>query len=1723
MDQLGTPQPLSTDTTTTDYIPVDVGVENASPPSSPETMDNRASKFKYGLGDLLQKTKDEIYGELQQGNENSLREIAASEIDARKYDSMQRLLTETAARKHGPLSDEEKTALSDIVMNMNEKTDPKVVLETAYGKQFIAQLERTAAGSPGNNVLDTAIMQDPERVADMMNKGGSIITKNQIVQTALENAQDRYKSQGWLGWGFDMMKSAIPGYTDYMLRGNLNQVGVFAGLGLGENLEEQRKTLYRMEPDKMQQTIEMVSQRLGEHDPGMALQWLQAMKGMSEAEAGLSNVMFPIEVATTVNVAKVARATGKYVQTIAGKTAVKDAQKAAEDMVRASTDPNATKSTIEAASGDLGESAVTRATANAVGDLSGVNPPARKAIEGLSTVYRSDLDNIRANPGHLGQDIVNRIEQSANNVYRQMVDAVLNVQKVERLPEVLANETTVRALVESIKDTYKGLQNTVIDVSKPYSVDVGAKNYFIDMFVGQSDGTYFKNRQVAQNFLDRTGLSGEIEKGTDKKFTKAEVEMAKAKKDIADAQAIIDKNTTKINATTSEKEISKAQEQIDVANEYIKDRQNSLNTWQASAQTATVEQQGLGYYVKITKPIDETSPVIRDALAKTKNTKIPDSPVSQFLNGWIHKLRTPEETLSLSERQNRLTVTYAPSEYFKVLQDNSENIKALHSAARFRFSKGRKVWEEWQRGLENAQELIDPEAIGPNKQGYFFKDPADMEHYWQQWFQRLPDEREVQAYFEFKRGMEVDRMFRNIAEYRNQSRVGAETVTIVTKDATGAEVKSPGFSGVVRKTLPGASDNIAIMGEKLGDEKIVPLEKQTTKWKKDMQNDIDRGIYRLIEVYAPELRPLNGFGNFSDSRVRFVLAPTSEVGPLKWDQIPRRGGGHIQYDYDHYIKQANIRFDDVGNRYWYEGDTTIMAVMNRMTGTEVAKHLNEIRKLIKDKDLTGAKNYSNKNMHVDWDEVQRWFKGGKDINGKFEPPRLNLDEDIRLVPRNSKIIDIDNSLRTRYANFKDGTSEGSLSRNNRVEFTEERDGYQLLQAEMKGTKYNPLYSITKANAVDPITTMNRGLERIVRSNFMDDYKTMAVEHWIAQAKNYLDAKTIKEVESSPFYYFNEGKFLKSTPPEIQSQLEASRYHTKQLTGQPSLTDGLLYSMSQKLSDMAVNVVGPKGQVITPRWALPFLRDPFKYVRSIAFDVKLGLFNIPQFIVQAGNYSNILGIAGYKYAAPGTLGAQLHFWTRLNRNSAILDHLDTMASKFTLPGSSAWKPGEFKEAFEELNKTGFGNVGKEVAALDSDLVGSKVITTAIDTFLDWGRTPFKMGEENARYGAWYTAFKEFRDKNPLGRITNEDRATILQRADLLNVNMSRASASAMNKGVWSVSTQFYTYQMRLLELFFGSRLTGTERARMFLTNAALYGVPMATGLTGLPAADWIRQKAMEEGYVVGDDYLKSMLMEGLPAALGAVITGKGDPQAGTWYDVGNRFGTKGLEFMGNLGSGSDKGYLDIVGGPAYSILKDTVSQVYPAYRAMVSLAKRDGDVFPMAMEDLLDPLKEISSVNTAFRALAIANGGRWVSKKEGYLADATPWNAVVNATLGLKDQEINNIQILHNSLKSQAQYEKEVEERFRVEFRRGALALKDNNPELSKKFFTRAQAWLELGGYREDMYGQLVNKAISDNDSVLSKLSWDFYRRKAPDDQTATRADAFKRSQEIQDKKTGVQP
>ena len=179
-------------------------------------------------------------------------------------------------------------------------------------------------------------------------------------------------------------------------------------------------------------------------------------------------------------------------------------------------------------------------------------------------------------------------------------------------------------------------------------------------------------------------------------------------------------------------------------------------------------------------------------------------------------------------------------------------------------------------------------------------------------------------------------------------------------------------------------------------------------------------------------------------------------------------------------------------------------------------------------------------LPVPWKEVEGWFTE-KTIDGKKIPARLNLHEDIRVIPHNQSAMNMDNTLTEKYKDIglRDGTRSGSDARQNQIEFTGERDAYELYGIQDVGTKYNPLYQIEQAKTLDPITSLNRGLSRIINSTFMDDYKIFAVEHWLQEARPWL--KDINIARYAPYHVFNEKQVRTAYRCPYQTEVRSSAY------------------------------------------------------------------------------------------------------------------------------------------------------------------------------------------------------------------------------------------------------------------------------------------------------------------------------------------------------------------------------------------------------------------------------------------------------------------------------------------------------------------------------------------------------------------------------------------------------
>lgn len=1136
-------------------------------------------------------------------------------------------------------------------------------------------------------------------------------------------------------------------------------------------------------------------------------------------------------------------------------------------------------------------------------------------------------------------------------------------------------------------------------------------------------------------------------------------------------------------------------------------------------ETAAIEQQGLGFHIEMWSPLKETDDLTRDLMMDHPDVSSMNSAsgVKGVVNGLLGWVRNSEDTLSKAESENRKAVTYGMTNIQKWAQQLAKDLEDVASGrvredpvtgeklnplnvypkSFFGKIKSRQVAKEFERTLDHARRAIDPDTKEP---GYFFKTAGELQDFYLRNFKRDPSYLETKAYFNYTKLVEGDRMMREVSEFRYRARLGTEQHSIVVTDPkTGEKVRTAFFDGIREPVFPGGDEYILVVGKNKGDETLYKLGHINDKTVENLRAKVASGEGKVIKIYDKDHQPLeNEFEVANGKLIQYVYTESSETKPITFNHVNRRGGGHFEWDYDNWLKQADVRAQrNVGlnnklpsMEHVYVGDKTVMPIKNAKMGEDIVKIWNQTHPLMAAGRWDEIKPLVAK-LGIKYEDFVGWYKAGKDAKGKKTRPLLDFNEPIVVVPKNKKISQMSSDLQNRYRfldpksgkykeTFRDATKTGPAN-NFKVEYNQERNSsISLSTINDIGTEGNPIYQHQPAEMVDPLTTMNRALNRVTQTTFMDDYKISAVEHWLAEAGKYIDASK-EELRSTPFFHFQNPKYRAGVPKSTVWNLESQRMKINQFVGTPSKFDTWVHDFTSSLADKFYEAHGPeqnrsifnKAKTVVPIWMLHHVTDPVQFIRSVTFNFKLGLFAIPQFLVQAQTHALIWALEP-RHGTAGTFGMMLHAWGSFTSNPTVLASLDNYASKFNAFGSK-YRPGEWLEARRELEKTGFQNVAGEYSNINNQLK-TRFIMNDFEKGLRLGQYPFRLGEESTRITAWYTAFREWRAANPTQRITNVERNKILQKADLLTVNMSRASSSAINHGVFSLSTQFLTYQIKLAELFWGKRLADTAgqrwlaRARIVTLFSTLYGLPNAIGVTGAPLNDTIREQFMDDlGYIPGEKWWYTMVNEGLPAWQLAMITGKLD-------NVGDRFGSQGFQNIKQALRG-DIPWWQAVGGASVSTTAKFLSSAldpFSQYASSWIRGDKSDERYRIKGADLVEPVKQISSVSTAARWWTAIQTGKWINNNEQYVTDVTPLHATLLGLTGMSPQEQDDMFTKNKMLQGEKDAKKAGMKEFIKDWRRGIDAKQNNDPEQGDSFFRNAMSRAKAAG----MSPEEVNTAIA---------------------------------------------
>lgn len=1099
----------------------------------------------------------------------------------------------------------------------------------------------------------------------------------------------------------------------------------------------------------------------------------------------------------------------------------------------------------------------------------------------------------------------------------------------------------------------------------------------------------------------------------------------------------------------------------------------------------SVKPQGTGYYVSITKAVDETLPSVRDLLITPKTTS-----KHGFFDNWLGALRTPDEKVSELATENRKVAVNAPKALYKHIRPIAEEIGKLNNrwaGVKKQLGLGDTEFGELERILEKNRDFYDPET---KLRGQYYRTIGELERAWLAEFNKVPTEQQTKAYFATTILNDVDYVQRNLNYATQVSRLGVEKIkphiSIKGEDGTIQKLNLGAFPGRVRDSIPWKNPEdagILIVDHNTSNARYYDKSQVTRDVRREIEAKVKNQGYKIIEVAQPTERPLKGIGHDSEI-INHLVVRDFEAGRFDWLNYPYRPGGHVIYNDRYFVKQPIIRRKDTTTEkgryssfgHYYEGDVSLLNVADHKTAVRMSEDLEKARQLYVAKAEQALKDHLESRTPYSLEDWKAFFEGRELPDGSKTPAILSPDHPITWTESGRNVPDMDHYkgvLQRNYPNFTNTTRSGyNISALLDKKFYGQRDP-NLPRLEKYGTEQNPLFRLNDPRLAKPLDAMNSGVANAIRTRYMGDYKASAAEHFIQEFADVMQPEyTLERMRSNPLYYLHNPPLDTETSNKARLAMARQvRMRTLNFLGTHTELKTQVDYVQRKLIDTIYSVGGQKKGDWVSDHLLPSTTDPFTYARSAAFHLNLGLFNPVQFIVQGMAAVHAVAIAGVGHGIPGMGKAMLMQALRHTENPKILEHYAGIASRLGLD------PEDFKTSFKLLQETGFDHIGRETS-WRNDVQDPKLYQGAFGKFLSWGAIPFNTGESFGRLTAWNTAFSEWRAANPGKAIGTLERNQILNRADLLSGNMTRASHATFEHGIMSIPTQYWAWKLRMMEQVLGTRLTGVEKARMLATYSVLFGLPVGlnTALPIWPMYSEAHQAAMRNN-IKTDPRAIHLLMEGAFESAVKELVGKD-------YNIPTRYGPDGMPIFRDVIMG-DKGIFDLLQGASGSTLGSLFKTANPLFRYATSMFD---DTWKPNIEDFVEASRGISGANNMLRAYYALNTGRYISRNHTLVTDTlTNTDAVLMAFGGLLPQELGDTGDLIRYLKNQKGERNALNQQFALMFRRGLEAFASGNQTFGEQYMRRAKAVLEGGGVPPHEQAALVHKVFSEHRTLYDRL------------------------------------
>jgi hypothetical protein len=445
--------------------------------------------------------------------------------------------------------------------------------------------------------------------------------------------------------------------------------------------------------------------------------------------------------------------------------------------------------------------------------------------------------------------------------------------------------------------------------------------------------------------------------------------------------------------------------------------------------------QGDGYFVRLTRDVDETTSSVRDLLIDTNNTT-PKSFFSGPVSGYT---RSADNFLPKANNEVRQTVVHGVSTYNRYLSDIAQPIRDLSP----------KSTKSLNRFLESMRDYVKFSPEGVADRGRFFNTQGDFEEAWTQLHGKLPNENESAAYWSYIKLYDTDYFHRNLSVYTAKVRQGIQSFRLELPDnpVTWPDTTfSDTFDGkhIFNSKLSDLDNRSGILvWDPVKNEKTYVTKRELTEdSRKALQDSLDTGGYQMIQVVDWSNRPLKDAVKH-EGFINYVITKNYEKDRLPWKQLDYDPGGHVAYDYNLWLKQPRVF--NVMERKLYQGDRTIRPINTDKEGKKLEANYNTARRLFNSKDQASFDVFVRNNLP----------ETPMDVWKAFEDGTLDAAQPFKLIRKGTRTID-DPVLKDGLGTYEDIQKSPFTLSGGPAEYLGERD-LNLNAARVDFSESNPVF------------------------------------------------------------------------------------------------------------------------------------------------------------------------------------------------------------------------------------------------------------------------------------------------------------------------------------------------------------------------------------------------------------------------------------------------------------------------------------------------------------------------------------------------------------------------------------------------------------------------------------------------------------------------------------------